>query len=157
VTKFAGGGENVRRKLFERDGPNCWICSFPFTDADPATIDHVRTKREGGTDGLYNLRLAHLSCNGARGQTQDPKVDGRTGFPYPMRPFGKDVLVFGCPWPECDWQYWCGQASHAMRARKAYHNHYPSHLQERLFDAGPATEQEEADDRPSSASVPHPT
>lgn len=150
MTKFAGGGERVRQKLMRRDGPNCWICHFPFSVNDPATIDHIRTKREGGTDGLYNLRLAHLSCNNARGRTQDPKIDGRTGYPHPTRPHGKKVLVFGCPWVGCFWQYWCDQDDHQHRARKAYDKHYATHLQENLFDA---TDTAQADDRPSVSAV----
>ena len=156
MTKFAGGGDNVRRKLRKRDGPNCWLCHKPFTDPeDPETIDHVKTKREGGTDGLYNLRLAHKSCNESRGKDQDPHIDGRTGYPHSTRPFGKTVLVFGCPWPDCDWQYWCDQESHVHRAHKAYAKHYPTHLseQESLFDATDATD---TDGRAQAPAVPAP-
>ena len=61
-----------RQRLLERDGPLCWICRAPMnlttpnTPASP-TIDHVIPVSAGGDDTDHNSRLAHRSCNAARG------------------------------------------------------------------------------------------
>lgn len=48
---------------------SCWICGLPFTDPnDPAVADHVVPRIRGGSDDLSNLRAAHRTCNGRRGQ-----------------------------------------------------------------------------------------
>jgi 5-methylcytosine-specific restriction endonuclease McrA len=46
----------------------CWLCGKPFTQDDPPVADHVLPRAEGGTDHITNLRAAHRSCNGRRGQ-----------------------------------------------------------------------------------------
>jgi 5-methylcytosine-specific restriction endonuclease McrA len=58
-------------KLAERDGWACHLCGEPI---DPrakgkrkATLDHVLPRSHGGTGALSNLKLAHESCNQARG------------------------------------------------------------------------------------------
>lgn len=59
------------RAIIKRDGPICRVpgCSKPsvFTEDDPMTIEHVLPKARGGTDDLENLEVAHLSCNGKKG------------------------------------------------------------------------------------------
>lgn len=64
------------RAIVRRDGDCCWICgrilSFVIFDAhDPqfSTIDHLKPSSLGGTNDLVNLKLAHLSCNVARGNS----------------------------------------------------------------------------------------
>jgi len=62
----------LKRALVRRDGTTCWIChgninmSLEPGEAQAATIDHVIRRRDGGSNRLENLRLAHNSCNGAR-------------------------------------------------------------------------------------------
>ena len=48
----------------------CWICGQPvdktLTGPEGPSVDHVIPRRDGGTNQLDNLRLAHLRCNSAR-------------------------------------------------------------------------------------------
>lgn len=62
--------------LKRRDGLRCWLCHGRFHKHDPITIDHAIPKSRGGSNALHNLRLAHLSCNGERGDIQrtEPKA-----------------------------------------------------------------------------------
>lgn len=53
--------------LAYRDGNRCYICGQPNERRDPFEIEHVRSRRDGGTDDLANLALAHRSCNRAKG------------------------------------------------------------------------------------------
>lgn len=57
-----------------RDGIECAICGEPLDRhlRDPqhpryVTFDHIVPRAAGGVDRLDNLRLAHRSCNTARG------------------------------------------------------------------------------------------
>lgn len=56
-----------RNKVGDRDGWLCWLCgkavSPKATGDHRPTVDHVKRIREGGGDGMSNLRLAHRSCN----------------------------------------------------------------------------------------------
>lgn len=60
--------------LYKRDEGICWICNEVVpapgttrqTDPMRATRDHVIRRREGGTNRLSNLRLAHAKCNTER-------------------------------------------------------------------------------------------
>jgi 5-methylcytosine-specific restriction endonuclease McrA len=67
--------------LRRRDGDECGICHLGMTfgtstgplgsDDSGATVDHVLFRSAGGSDDLSNLRLAHWSCNRARGNRED--------------------------------------------------------------------------------------
>lgn len=65
----------VKAYIYCRDNALCRICGKHvwFTDA---TIDHIIPRANGGSDKLTNLRLAHKSCNGARGARVN---DGNVG------------------------------------------------------------------------------
>jgi 5-methylcytosine-specific restriction endonuclease McrA len=72
------------RALRERDGDDCWLCESPIdfgiaSQLDPGfgTRDHVNPKADGGSDDLANLRLAHRSCNEARGREMDIRKRSR--------------------------------------------------------------------------------
>lgn len=61
-------------RLMARDGEACTICGAPLDrhNRDPesanyVTFDHITPRSRGGLDVLSNLRLAHRSCNLARG------------------------------------------------------------------------------------------
>lgn len=64
----------VFQALIDRDGPNCWLCEMPIRGSLVSgsqkpwsvTLDHVVEKRNGGTDKLHNLKLAHRQCNTLR-------------------------------------------------------------------------------------------
>ena len=73
------------RALVKRDGWNCWLCG---KEVDPyelgrhrASADHVIPRSQGGKDGLYNLKLAHQSCNGYRSGAREK----------PFAPFERDL------------------------------------------------------------------
>lgn len=64
--------KNARRRqlLRKRDGDNCWYCGGPlsFEPRDPpcsdyASLEHVIDKKHGGGNQLWNLVLAHRTCN----------------------------------------------------------------------------------------------
>lgn len=52
--------------VYLRDGAKCQLCGEPVTRRD-ATLDHVVSLADGGSDHPSNLRLAHRSCNSSRG------------------------------------------------------------------------------------------
>lgn len=61
-------------RLCARDGDACSICGAPMDrrlrePEDPLyiTFDHILPRSAGGLDAFVNLRLAHRSCNEARG------------------------------------------------------------------------------------------
>jgi hypothetical protein len=63
--------ERRRKALFARDGKNCGICGGELgTDI---SIDHILAKRNGGSNRLENLRLAHRYCNQKKNQFLDQK------------------------------------------------------------------------------------
>lgn len=43
------------------------------TDEDPPTLDHIRPKSKGGTNGIKNMVLVHHSCNQMKGDMYDYK------------------------------------------------------------------------------------
>jgi 5-methylcytosine-specific restriction endonuclease McrA len=53
--------------LLLRDGATCYLCGQGVDSADPFQIEHVMSRAHGGSDDLTNLRLAHGSCNRAKG------------------------------------------------------------------------------------------
>ena len=63
----------MRAFIADRDRWQCGICREPVPRAvlypDPlyGTLDHVIPVTEGGTNDLWNLRLAHMRCNRSRG------------------------------------------------------------------------------------------
>jgi 5-methylcytosine-specific restriction endonuclease McrA len=64
----------VNATLLGRDGPLCWLCGdrMDFRLDESGTMpgvscDHVVPRSHGGPDSVDNLRLAHPSCNRARG------------------------------------------------------------------------------------------
>lgn len=65
--------------LWERQNGRCWICGEQMIktamknsdgshDDMHATIDHLRTQADGGSDDISNLALAHYKCNCLRGR-----------------------------------------------------------------------------------------
>lgn len=54
------------RKQLLAQATQCWICGEPGTEDDPLTADHVDPVLVAG--GTGELRAAHRSCNGRRGQ-----------------------------------------------------------------------------------------
>ena len=57
----ASKAEITRKKLLERDGPDCWFCGEVM--GDDCTIEHLVPKSKGGRNTLANYALAHQSCN----------------------------------------------------------------------------------------------
>lgn len=45
---------------------NCYLCSRPLTD-ETSILDHVWPRSAGGGNGKSNLRVAHESCEGIKG------------------------------------------------------------------------------------------
>lgn len=50
----------------KRAGGRCELCGAPFTDDDPAEVDHIVSLSEGGTNDPGNLRVIHRSENQQR-------------------------------------------------------------------------------------------
>jgi predicted nucleic acid-binding Zn ribbon protein len=63
-----------------RDGRRCHLCrkmvdvALPGTDRMGPTVDHLVPIADGGLDELANVRLAHRSCNCARGRGGDVQL-----------------------------------------------------------------------------------
>lgn len=62
------------RSIVERDGWDCWLCSQTVDPYDGgihrASADHVIPQSEGGANFLWNVRLAHQSCNAYRARAK---------------------------------------------------------------------------------------
>jgi 5-methylcytosine-specific restriction endonuclease McrA len=64
--------QRIKRALVRRDGRRCWICGGDINmdlmapDGKAASIDHKVRRRDGGSNRLENLRLAHAWCNEVR-------------------------------------------------------------------------------------------
>ena len=76
LRKSAEKRERLRALLFEQQAGLCHLCGGQMTLERNvgnkvgkyfATFDHVRPRSEGGTAYFTNLKLAHRSCNNARG------------------------------------------------------------------------------------------
>ena len=61
--------DDLRRKIWERDGGICHLCFKEIESWDGAhmELDHVVPRSKGGTDSEDNLRAAHPSCNRMKG------------------------------------------------------------------------------------------
>lgn len=60
--------ENVaKHELLDKYGNFCYICSAPFTSADPMAVEHLIPLSKGGEHAMVNLRPAHRSCNSRKG------------------------------------------------------------------------------------------
>jgi 5-methylcytosine-specific restriction endonuclease McrA len=55
----------IKKLLLRRDGENCGICGR-YMKPDDRTIDHILELKNGGTNDMGNLRLAHKLCNSNR-------------------------------------------------------------------------------------------
>src|SRR3990167_590842 len=44
----------------------CWLCGGRCSPGPRWSVDHIRPVALGGTDALYNLRLAHSRCHKER-------------------------------------------------------------------------------------------
>lgn len=53
--------------LVSRDGARCYLCGQGQDADDPFEIEHVIPRAAGGSDDIENLKLAHRSCNRAKG------------------------------------------------------------------------------------------
>lgn len=60
--KYSKSKQDVDR-LIKRDGNACFFCCKPFTEKDPATLEHLVARRHGGPDHMSNYALAHEACN----------------------------------------------------------------------------------------------
>ena len=83
------GARNRRRRrarLYEMQGGLCAICGGPMPAPGtrrghkrPATLDHKIPFSWGGSNGLWNLQLAHRRCNerkGDRAAERGSRADG---------------------------------------------------------------------------------
>lgn len=55
--------KTIEKKLLERDGPDCFYCVRPFTEAFPPTLEHFLSIQQGGNNHINNLALACEPCN----------------------------------------------------------------------------------------------
>lgn len=66
MSKHSSSGsawQKLSKQVLDEYGRICWICQGDGAD----TVDHLIPKSKGGTDDWDNLRPAHRSCNGRRG------------------------------------------------------------------------------------------
>lgn len=64
ANRYSGERRSVLvRTLLERDGPLCFFCGGPFTDAMPPTREHLVPKSAAGPDNIANQFLACEPCN----------------------------------------------------------------------------------------------
>lgn len=62
----------ARLHLFRKQKGRCWLCGGRMrlrcvpTHPEFGTFDHVIPRKVGGPNALWNLALAHRSCNTAR-------------------------------------------------------------------------------------------
>jgi hypothetical protein len=70
--------QNRRKRIAERDGYRCHWCGSPMR-AEHQTLDHKVRIRDGGTNAIDNLVLAHPGCNGRREHRPCVKCDGPIG------------------------------------------------------------------------------
>lgn len=61
-------GETSISAIGKRDRWACHLCGLTVARAE-ASRDHVKPVSKGGKTTAWNLRLAHVSCNSARGVT----------------------------------------------------------------------------------------
>jgi hypothetical protein len=66
-------GAYFRRKLWERDGGKCGLCSKPV-DLRVMHVDHIVPRCIGGPDTWENLQPAHRSCNYQKGANGNRKI-----------------------------------------------------------------------------------
>lgn len=65
------------RKLIARDGPNCCWCKRETSpDVNPrrglrSTVEHIIPRSKGGSNHMYNLRVACRKCNNSHKGGQD--------------------------------------------------------------------------------------
>jgi 5-methylcytosine-specific restriction endonuclease McrA len=78
-----------RERVFSRDGRMCQICG---TDEGEMHIDHIISRKTGGTHDLDNLRVLCKSCNLRKGALSEGVFLARTPTPpvfssciYPMQ------------------------------------------------------------------------
>ena len=63
---------------------HCHLCGLPFTDpTDPPVADHLVPRSLGGSDDIGNLRPAHRSCNGRRGNRTKAELNWRDHHHHP--------------------------------------------------------------------------
>jgi hypothetical protein len=55
--------QTVETKLRAMDRNHCFFCRRPFTEAEPATLEHLLSIAHGGNNHRSNLALAHGECN----------------------------------------------------------------------------------------------
>jgi 5-methylcytosine-specific restriction endonuclease McrA len=52
----------------ERDGPQCFYCRCDFDGENRQTIEHRKSRSQGGTNAIENLVLACWPCNNRKGE-----------------------------------------------------------------------------------------
>lgn len=63
-----------KRKLIAMYGLHCWLCHRPIDTFEAATLDHIKPRKDGGSNSVTNLRLAHKRCNNLRGHSKPPTL-----------------------------------------------------------------------------------
>ncbi|MGQ4576155.1 HNH endonuclease [Dermabacteraceae bacterium P7006] len=72
--------EAWKQELAARDGLMCCICLRPIPSYRAATVEHKKKRRNGGTNHLHNLGLAHAACNYADRDTTHIKAVNNNAF-----------------------------------------------------------------------------
>ena len=60
--------QKLKQKLHDRQRGLCPVCNLPIlkltgNSVQSGTIEHIKPRSEGGSNGSYNLELLHRNCN----------------------------------------------------------------------------------------------
>jgi 5-methylcytosine-specific restriction endonuclease McrA len=61
------------QELMKRDKMKCQLCGLKIKDYWEASIDHIVSRSQGGSDEIENLQLAHPKCNNKKNTVYEQK------------------------------------------------------------------------------------
>ena len=68
TTKTSRARNRAKLQLVWEKGKRCAICGRKIKDLEDLTVDHIVPLARGGKNSIDNYRLAHKTCNEAKGR-----------------------------------------------------------------------------------------